>query len=323
MGQPTGRPGPSRGRPRRRWRPREITVSADCPGVVDRDMWVTVDRETARHTGRPGRHIRAQFVEPIASAGPTHQASLSTATDLAWSGGSAHGGDRFPETRRHRAPVRHVLPSVGPARQRPWRAWAGGRSGKRQILSQLYHCLQHRETRTGHSRRGFHRLGVADDSAPGDPHASPGHPRVEPLASTAGVDRNSDTILGMPLLTPRVVAAETFSSGTQPTILTGNGLVLRPWKPSDAPAVFEAFADPEIQRWHVRAAASRGEVETWINSWVADWAADPSALGCHRLADRRFGRQGSLKNTVLVCGQGEVAYWTMPRRRNRTSRPGR
>lgn len=73
------------------------------------------------------------------------------------------------------------------------------------------------------------------------------------------------------MLTPRVVAAESFSNATQPTIMTGSGLVLRPWKPSDAPAVFEAFADPEIRRWHVRTATSRDEVETWIDSWVADW----------------------------------------------------
>ena len=45
-------------------------------------MWVTVDRETARHTGRPGRHIRAQFVEAIALGRADTQASLSTATDL-------------------------------------------------------------------------------------------------------------------------------------------------------------------------------------------------------------------------------------------------
>ncbi len=126
----------------------------------------------------------------------------------------------------------------------------------------------------------------------------------------------------MPLLTPDVVAAETFSSATQPTILSGNGLALRPWTPSDAPAVFEAFADPEIQRWHVRAAASRGEVESWISSWVADWAGGTQAHWAvtDALTDELVGRV-SLKNMVLVCGQGEVAYWTMPTRRKQDVAP--
>ena len=120
----------------------------------------------------------------------------------------------------------------------------------------------------------------------------------------------------MPLLTPDVVAPGTFSRAPQPTILTENPLVLRPWKPSDAPAVFEAFADPEIRRWHVRTASSREEVEAWIDSWVADW---PGRVHAHwavadSLTDELVGRV-SLKNMELVFGQGELAYWTMPTRR--------
>jgi RimJ/RimL family protein N-acetyltransferase len=120
----------------------------------------------------------------------------------------------------------------------------------------------------------------------------------------------------MPSLTSDVVAAGTFGSGAQPTIPTGSGLVLRPWTPSDAPAVFEAFADPEIRRWHVRAASSRDEVETWIDSWVADW---PGGAQAHwAVADSHTNElvgRASLKNIELVSGQGEVAYWTMPDRR--------
>jgi RimJ/RimL family protein N-acetyltransferase len=127
---------------------------------------------------------------------------------------------------------------------------------------------------------------------------------------------DSDTIPCMPLLTSDVVAAGTFGSGAQPTIPTGSGLVLRPWTPSDAPAVFEAFADPEIRRWHVRATSSRDEVETWIDSWVADW---PGGAQAHwAVADSHTNElvgRASLKNIKLVSGQGEVAYWTMPARR--------
>jgi hypothetical protein len=71
---------------------------ADCPGVVDRDMWVTVDRETARHTGPP----RASHTRPVRRsdrARPGRHTSLTKHGNGLTLGevGSAHGGDRFPE----------------------------------------------------------------------------------------------------------------------------------------------------------------------------------------------------------------------------------
>ena len=80
----------------RRWRPREITVSADCPGVVDRDMWVTVDRGTARHTGPPRASHTAESKH---RARPGRHTSLTEHGNGLTLGvvGSAHGGDRFPE----------------------------------------------------------------------------------------------------------------------------------------------------------------------------------------------------------------------------------
>jgi meso-butanediol dehydrogenase / (S,S)-butanediol dehydrogenase / diacetyl reductase len=43
-----------------------ITVNAYCPGVVDTDMWVTVDSEFARHTGAAEGATFEQFVGTIA-----------------------------------------------------------------------------------------------------------------------------------------------------------------------------------------------------------------------------------------------------------------
>jgi len=43
-----------------------ITVNAYCPGVVDTDMWVTVDREMAKHTGAEPGATYARFVGGIA-----------------------------------------------------------------------------------------------------------------------------------------------------------------------------------------------------------------------------------------------------------------
>ncbi|MCZ9346906.1 GNAT family N-acetyltransferase, partial [Streptomyces sp. TRM76130] len=48
----------------------------------------------------------------------------------------------------------------------------------------------------------------------------------------------------MPYLTPPVLPAGTLSRTAQPTIATGDGLLLRPWREEDAPAVFDAFQDP-------------------------------------------------------------------------------
>lgn len=46
--------------------PHGITVNAYCPGVVDTSMWVTVDREFARHTGAAPGATYAKFVDGIA-----------------------------------------------------------------------------------------------------------------------------------------------------------------------------------------------------------------------------------------------------------------
>ena len=82
----------------------------------------------------------------------------------------------------------------------------------------------------------------------------------------------------MPLLTPDVVAAGTFVArhsqqsrlARAPSSAVGS---------RDAQAVFEAFADPEIRRWHVRTATCRDEVESWIESWGADWCGGAQLIG--------------------------------------------
>lgn len=47
-----------------------ITVNAYCPGVVDTDMWVTVDREMAKHTGAEPGATWKQYVDGIALGRP-------------------------------------------------------------------------------------------------------------------------------------------------------------------------------------------------------------------------------------------------------------
>lgn len=116
----------------------------------------------------------------------------------------------------------------------------------------------------------------------------------------------------MPSLTTHVIAATAVTSRSQP-VISAEGLVLRPWDLADAPAVLDAFSDPDIQRWHVRAASSLEEVNNWIASWVADrsagrhahWAVTDTA------ANKLLGR-ASIKNLEFDSGQGGLAYWTVP-----------
>lgn len=126
----------------------------------------------------------------------------------------------------------------------------------------------------------------------------------------------------MPGLTNRLVGAEIFTGGEQPVISTGDGLALRPWAVGDAPAVFEAFSDPLIQRWHARSAGSVAEVRGWIEGWARMWRTGAGANWA--VADVRTGRlvgRASLKNMHLDGGQAEVAYWTTPAARGRAVAP--
>ncbi|PXX61595.1 RimJ/RimL family protein N-acetyltransferase [Nocardia tenerifensis] len=126
----------------------------------------------------------------------------------------------------------------------------------------------------------------------------------------------------MPVLTAPLVAAETFTDSAQPVIATGDGLLLRPWTTGDAPAVFEAFSDPSIQRWHVRSASSIAEVEGWLEAWAGAWST--AAAANWAVTDVTTGRlvgRASLKGLALADGQAEVAYWTMPAARGRAVTP--
>ncbi|MGW4548251.1 GNAT family N-acetyltransferase [Streptomyces violaceorubidus] len=122
----------------------------------------------------------------------------------------------------------------------------------------------------------------------------------------------------MPYLTRPVLAAGTLSRTPQPTLPTGDGLVLRPWRSEDAPAVHAAFQDPVLRRWHVRAADSEEEVRGWITEWQRAWEGERSVQWAVADAadDRLLGRV-ALREMVLGDGVAEVAYWTTAQARGR------
>ncbi|MET8076023.1 GNAT family N-acetyltransferase [Streptomyces sp. NPDC005303] len=122
----------------------------------------------------------------------------------------------------------------------------------------------------------------------------------------------------MPYLTDPVLAPGTLSSRTQPTLRTDDGLLLRPWRLEDAPAVHAAFQDPAMHQWHARAADSVDEVGGWIEEWRQAWAREETAQWAvvDSDTDLLLGRV-ALREIHLDDGQAEMAYWTTAGARGR------
>ncbi|MEU6124307.1 GNAT family N-acetyltransferase [Streptomyces sp. NPDC047123] len=126
----------------------------------------------------------------------------------------------------------------------------------------------------------------------------------------------------MPFKISDVVASGALARRRQPTLPAPGGLVLRPWGAADAAAVYEAFQDPVIQRWHARVADSQSEVRGWIEGWRRAWDGERDAYWAIADAgtDAVVGRV-ALRAMALGDGQAEVAYWTMPSARGRGVAP--
>jgi len=124
--------------------------------------------------------------------------------------------------------------------------------------------------------------------------------------------------VGVPRLIAPAMASGLFSGSDQPEIAVGKGVVLRPWRLGDVGAVFEAFADPEIQRWHVRRADSIDEAAEWITDRQRGWAAETelSWAVAEQQSGAVLGRMtlGSMK---LYDGSAGLAYWMVPAARGR------
>ncbi|MCX5266618.1 GNAT family N-acetyltransferase [Streptomyces sp. NBC_00199] len=126
----------------------------------------------------------------------------------------------------------------------------------------------------------------------------------------------------MPYTADPVLPAGTLSGAPQPELRTGDGLLLRPWRAGDAPAVHAAFQDPVMHQWHIRAADSEEEVAGWIEEWRTCWQEESSAqwavVDAH--TDDLLGRV-ALRGVQLAEGVAEVAYWTTRAARGRGVAP--
>ncbi|MEU9333577.1 GNAT family N-acetyltransferase [Streptomyces sp. NPDC048290] len=122
----------------------------------------------------------------------------------------------------------------------------------------------------------------------------------------------------MPDLTPEALPAGTFTALPQPTLSGADGLLLRPWRAGDAPAVHRIFRDPLLHRWHLRACADEAEAGRWVEEWRTHWTAGTGAhfavVGAE--SGRLLGRV-ALRGLVLADGAAEVAYWTAAEARGR------
>jgi RimJ/RimL family protein N-acetyltransferase len=121
----------------------------------------------------------------------------------------------------------------------------------------------------------------------------------------------------MPYLVSPVVPAGRMRDLGQPVLRAAGGLVLRPWRAADAPVVLEAYRDPAIQQWNLRAFGSLEEAGDWIGQWGGRWRAERD--GCWAVTDGAgvvLGRV-ALREIRLADGVAECTYWVLPAARGR------
>jgi RimJ/RimL family protein N-acetyltransferase len=121
----------------------------------------------------------------------------------------------------------------------------------------------------------------------------------------------------MPYLVSPVVPAGRMRDLGQPVLRAAGGLVLRPWRAADAPVVLEAYRDPAIQQWNLRAFGSLEEAGDWIGQWGGRWRAERD--GCWAVTDGAGAVLGrvALREIRLADGVAECTYWVLPAARGR------
>jgi RimJ/RimL family protein N-acetyltransferase len=105
----------------------------------------------------------------------------------------------------------------------------------------------------------------------------------------------------------------------EPVTLTAGGLVLRPWRAGDVPAVLEALRDPAVARWNPADAASPdlAVAETWVEQ-RADWSGGDHASFAVCAADgATLLGSVSLFRIDRVHDNAEMGYWVAAGARGR------
>jgi RimJ/RimL family protein N-acetyltransferase len=122
----------------------------------------------------------------------------------------------------------------------------------------------------------------------------------------------------VPSLIAPALPPGTLAALPQPE-LPGDGLLLRPWQPTDLPTVLAGYADPVIQHWHCRTMTA-DEARDWICAWGPRWQAETGA-GWAVVEDGAVVGQISLRHIHLTDAAGEISYWVLPAARGRRVAP--
>ncbi|MFC3501773.1 GNAT family N-acetyltransferase [Micromonospora krabiensis] len=98
--------------------------------------------------------------------------------------------------------------------------------------------------------------------------------------------------------------------------LTADGLLLRPWRDADAPAVRDALRDPDIARWNPQGGpVDEASALLWVRR-RADWSAgDHVSLAVATTADDEL--LGSVSLHQIRGENAGIGYWTVPAARGR------
>jgi [ribosomal protein S5]-alanine N-acetyltransferase len=93
------------------------------------------------------------------------------------------------------------------------------------------------------------------------------------------------------------------------------GLLLRPWRAGDEPALAAAYDDPAIRHWHQRT-MDTGEATDWIATTAKRWNDETDAEWAIT-HDRAVVGRVALRGVDLSVGHAEVSYWSCPNARGR------
>ena len=106
----------------------------------------------------------------------------------------------------------------------------------------------------------------------------------------------------------------------EPIEIIAATLLIRPWRPDDAEAVYRACQDPAIQRWTTLPSPyGRAHAEKFVSGYAPDaWAAGTAApLGVFDVASGELLGSHGFASINRVRNSAEIGYWTAPAARGR------
>ncbi|GAB3669933.1 GNAT family N-acetyltransferase [Actinocorallia lasiicapitis] len=119
----------------------------------------------------------------------------------------------------------------------------------------------------------------------------------------------------MPRFLADIFPAGTFSGREQPVLTTEGGRTLRPFTEADAPAVFEALTDPDVQHWFGYRCDDTAESVETAGRFARNWSEEKYATWAIVDDGRVAGRLTLVLD--LEDGAAEIVYWANPGERGR------